>query len=309
MIPSPPPYPLLHALESLRTPVLDTFILAVSEIGHGYWLLAAGALLLWFGSPRIAHRVFFAVLSADILCDALKHVCRTPRPWLLDPALLPQPDAASSAGLWSFPSGHAADFAAFALTLAACAPPGHRRGALAGAVLLSLLMAFSRLYLGVHTLADVLAGLAIAVLVAVAAARFAPAIESSPRARHAATAFALIACAALWIAFHAIPPPPDIPPFRFANSLYRAIYALLALIPSVAIERSFIRHVPADLPPGCRIPLLLLGLWGLSFTVFRLPILLSPGLGHALAANISAAANPVYIALLFPLLLLPVRIP
>jgi undecaprenyl-diphosphatase len=66
------------------------------------------------------------------------------------------------AGANAFPSGHAlqsmATFSALAVVAAAALPAVHRRPALAVAVLLSLGVGWSRVYLGVHWTTDVLAG-------------------------------------------------------------------------------------------------------------------------------------------------------
>ena len=83
----------LHFLAAHRNPALDAFFQTVSEIVHGYILLALGAAVLWFGSPRIGYRAFFGTLAADTLGDVVKALARVPRPWILDPTLVPVPSA------------------------------------------------------------------------------------------------------------------------------------------------------------------------------------------------------------------------
>lgn len=298
---------LLHFLAAHRTPFLDAFFLAVSEIGRGYVILSLGAVILWLAGPRLGYRAFFGTLVADTLCDVIKALARVPRPWILDPTLSPLPSSAAGITSYSFPSGHATAFTALVLILAASLPAPHRRRALVAAVALSLLMAFSRLYLGVHTPADVTAGLLIAAAAAWLTTRLAPRIETSPRARTIASLTLLLAVVALWIAFTFIPPPPDNP--QYAKSLFRDLAALIALIPSALLERKYIRHDPSAFPTFLRLPILLFGLAGLLFTAFRLAPALQPALGSALSGQLAAAANPLWIVLLFPLLLLPLRRP
>lgn len=297
----------LHFLAAHRNPALDAFFRTVSDVGHGYILLALGAAVLWFASPRIGCRAFFGTLAADTLGDVVKALARVPRPWILDPTLVPVPSAQAAATSYSFPSGHVTNFSAFLLILAASLPAPWRRRTLPAAIVLSLLMALSRMYLGVHTPWDVSAGFLLAAAVAFATVRLAPRIEASPRARSAAVLALLLAVAALWMAFAVIPPPEDNP--QYAKSIYRDLCALLALLPAALLERRYVRHDPAALPPAYRLPALLLGLWGLLFTVNNLPLLLRPALGSILAGNLAAAANPLWIALLFPLLLIPLRRP
>ena len=294
--------PFLHFLANLRTPALDAFFLYYTDLGRGFWLLLFGGLLFWLASPRLAYRLFFAVLAADWLGDLLKHACCVPRPWILDPTLHPIAQAMEGISSWSFPSGHVVNFSAFVFALAA-----NRRSKplWAAAILLALLMAFSRLWLGVHTPTDVLTGLAIALLAAIASARLAPVLESSPRARAAAVAAAAVLVAAAWFVFHAVPAPEADP--RYGQSLYRSGFAILALIAACAAERRWIRHDPAALPPACRLPVGALGWFGLLLVCTRIGPWLKPGLGSEAAGCIVAAANPLWIVLIFPSLLVPLR--
>jgi undecaprenyl-diphosphatase len=106
-----------------------------------YWLLA----------------LVIAVPGSMILNAALKHVFQRSRPAFDEPLL--------TLTTYSFPSGHAAGATAFYGMLAAyfvCAvKPWRGRIAIAlSAVALVALMGLSRIYLGVHYLSDVLAGIA-----------------------------------------------------------------------------------------------------------------------------------------------------
>jgi len=109
--------------------------------------------LLATGRRRMALYVVAARFGAVLLSTGLKEVVGRARPLFEAPV-------ASAPGL-SFPSGHALGGSAFWLSTAvvAVALLGHRRAWLAVAVGLSLLVAASRVLLGVHYLSDVLAGL------------------------------------------------------------------------------------------------------------------------------------------------------
>jgi membrane-associated phospholipid phosphatase len=302
MFPLPYDLPVLHAIEGLRTPALDAFFLHYTDLGRGFWLLLFGGLLFWLASPRLAYRLFFAVLAADWLGDLLKHACCVPRPWMLDPTLHPLAQAMAGISSWSFPSGHVTNFSAFVFALAA----NRRSKALwAAAVPLALLMALSRLWLGVHTPTDVLTGLAIGLLAAIASARLTPVLEASPHARATATAIAVALVAAAWFVFHAIPAPETDP--RYGQSLYRSGFAVLALLAACAAERRWVCHAPAALPPASRLPVGAIGWFGLLLTCTRIGPWLKPGLGSEATGYIVAAANPLWIVLIFPALLVPLR--
>ena len=101
--------------------------------------------------------VGLAFLGAEVLSSGMKLGFRRERPFFSDPL--------ATESTYSFPSGHAlvslTVYGSIALVLARRLPTrGGRVLLLAGAGVLVLAIGFSRLYLGVHFLSDVLAGYA-----------------------------------------------------------------------------------------------------------------------------------------------------
>jgi membrane-associated phospholipid phosphatase len=101
--------------------------------------------------------VALAFLGAQVLSNGMKLGFRRERPFFSDPL--------ATESTFSFPSGHAlvslAVYGSIALLLARrISSPPKRLLVLGGAGLLVLAIGFSRLYLGVHFLSDVLAGFA-----------------------------------------------------------------------------------------------------------------------------------------------------
>ncbi len=99
--------------------------------------------------------VLFTVLGATLLFSSLKLVFARPRPTVVP--------ATTTALYTSFPSGHSSLAAATYLTLGALLARVQKRRSLQAytigiAVLIALLVGFSRVYLGVHWPSDVLAG-------------------------------------------------------------------------------------------------------------------------------------------------------
>jgi undecaprenyl-diphosphatase len=129
--------------------------------GHGVLglvLLAVASFLLLSGLRRTAASVLAACLSGALLSSLLKDFFARPRP-----DLVPHGAYVMSA---SFPSGHAMLSAIVYLTLAALVARQLKRRrlrlhVLCTAVLLTLLVGASRVYLGVHWPSDVLAGWAV----------------------------------------------------------------------------------------------------------------------------------------------------
>jgi membrane-associated phospholipid phosphatase len=102
--------------------------------------------------------VVLAAVGAEILTVGLKLGFERERPFFADPL--------ATESTYSFPSGHASVSLAVYGTLGFIlarhlADPRARIAALAGAAALIMLIGFSRLYLGVHFLTDVIAGFSI----------------------------------------------------------------------------------------------------------------------------------------------------
>ncbi|MBE8470968.1 phosphatase PAP2 family protein [Streptomyces justiciae] len=139
----------------------------------GLLLFAALFVLAWWRARRTEARPF-AIAALAPLATALAYVCsevlksgfREERPCRAVATAAPSLADCPPPGDWSFPSNHAtiAGAAAVALVLV-------RRALLWLTVPLALLMAFSRVFVGVHYPHDVAAGLALGALVAAFAVR------------------------------------------------------------------------------------------------------------------------------------------
>jgi membrane-associated phospholipid phosphatase len=141
-------------------PLTDLFH-GITFLGNFVTLLAVTVLavtILWRRRERTdAVFVGLAFVGAQVLSSGMKLGFRRDRPFF--------PDPLATESTFSFPSGHAmvslAVYGAIALVLARRLSTNGRRALLVGVVaVLVLAIGFSRLYLGVHFLSDVLAGYA-----------------------------------------------------------------------------------------------------------------------------------------------------
>ncbi|MDQ3858516.1 MAG: phosphatase PAP2 family protein [Actinomycetota bacterium] len=135
---------------------------ALSLVGYAglVWIVLAPLLARWAGRPVTATTATTAaaVWTADLLATALKVAVDRPRPFeRLGEA---EPLLGGTVGA-SFPSGHAATSFAGAVALALLA-----RRAVPALFLLAALVAFSRVYVGVHYPLDILGGAALGAAVA-----------------------------------------------------------------------------------------------------------------------------------------------
>ncbi|HHJ15445.1 MAG TPA: phosphatase PAP2 family protein [Gammaproteobacteria bacterium] len=147
---------LFHWLQTLRSPLGDRFLIVTTQIGDGVVLYSFTALLslmlLLRRRWRAALHWVLTVGAVSLLTQALKYHTAVPRPPLPDNALMS----------YAFPSAHAsvsvAVFGFLAVILARELRKNWHWVPYSIAVFLVVAIGFSRLYLGVHWLSDVLAG-------------------------------------------------------------------------------------------------------------------------------------------------------
>lgn len=146
-----------------RLDVLDPLFQLLSWIGSFglVWIVTAGLLAVTRRSPGILLTTTIAVVAADLASLGLKVLVGRRRPFVTEPDPEPLVHVASTL---SFPSGHAATSFAGAVVLSAAAPR-YRYSFVA----LAAAIAASRVYVGVHYPADVVAGAALGAAVAATA--------------------------------------------------------------------------------------------------------------------------------------------
>ena len=143
---------ILRWLEGLRTPWLDSLMSAVTELGDETVFMVAGLVILWCVNKRWGFRFLLTGLTGSVVNQLLKAIFLIPRPWVLDPSFTIVESARAGATGYSFPSGHTQSAATLFGTLAMWS---RRRWSTLLCVAMVLLVGFSRMYLGVHTPADV----------------------------------------------------------------------------------------------------------------------------------------------------------
>jgi membrane protein DedA with SNARE-associated domain/membrane-associated phospholipid phosphatase len=148
-------------LHAHATPPLTTFFLIVTAFGSIEVIVLLGVVmatfLAWGRRWLFLGSWLAAVAGSAVLNQVLKGVFARPRPHFAHPLLVETS--------YSFPSGHAMEsFVVYGMlayfAVLALRTWESRVGVVFGAALLVVLIGFSRMYLGVHYLSDVLAGYA-----------------------------------------------------------------------------------------------------------------------------------------------------
>lgn len=151
----------LYLLENIRMPGLNEFMLAVTKFGEETAFLMIGLIVFWCVDKRKGYYVMSVGFLGTMINHFLKLTCRVPRPWVRDPQFTILEQARDSAGGYSFPSGHTQTAVGTFGSVAAFTKEKWIRSA---CIALAVLVAFSRMYIGVHTPADVIVSVVLAQL-------------------------------------------------------------------------------------------------------------------------------------------------
>ena len=142
----------LSWVEGIRTPFFNFFFYNVSLTGYPIFLFLFIAFGYFFWSPQRFSRVAMLLFISAVINSFLKDLFQDPRP----PADFMLDEGTGTSYGW--PSGHAQ----IAVTLWGLLAYELKNKLISiGAISFIFLVAFSRMYLGVHDLGDVVAGLLI----------------------------------------------------------------------------------------------------------------------------------------------------
>ena len=150
----------LHWLESIRSPFGDALMSLITHLGEETLFMVVSLIFFWCIDKHRGYYLLFTGFCGTVCIQFFKMIFRIPRPWVLDPNFTIVESARAEATGYSFPSGHTQ----IAVNLyGGMARSSKRRLMQIGGVVIFLLIALSRMYLGVHTPLDVLVSLAIGI--------------------------------------------------------------------------------------------------------------------------------------------------
>ena len=142
----------LRFLESIRTPAGDSFFSAVTHLGEETFFIVIGILFFWCIDKKKGYFILTVGFMGTVVNQFLKLWFRVPRPWVKDPDFTIVESARAEAGGYSFPSGHTQmAVGMYGGVARVCRNIWVRIMCIFACFLVPL----SRMYLGVHTPADV----------------------------------------------------------------------------------------------------------------------------------------------------------
>lgn len=151
----------LYLLESIRMPWLDSLMLAITRLGEETVFLVVALVVYWCMDKRHGYYMLSVGFIGTLANQFMKLAFRIPRPWVLDENFTILEQAREAASGYSFPSGHTQSAVGTFGVIAAITKKNWLRIV---AIVIAVLVPFSRMYIGVHTPPDV----GVAAIIAVA---------------------------------------------------------------------------------------------------------------------------------------------
>lgn len=211
----------LYFLESIRFPALTEFLSLITRLGEETAFLVAALIIFWCVDKYKGYYTLGVGLVGTLINQFLKITCRIPRPWVADPNFTIVESAREGASGYSFPSGHTQTAVGTFGCIAAFARKTWIRVV---AIVLAVLVGFSRMYLGVHTPADVIVG---AVQSLVLVFLFLPMSKERGRKLISWIFGGLFALSAAYLAYVTLYPfPENIDPHNYESAIKNA-YTLM----------------------------------------------------------------------------------
>lgn len=230
----------LKWLQELRTPFLDGVFGTITHLGEETFFIVLGILFFWCISKREGYFLLATGLVGTVMNQFLKLWYRIPRPWVLDETFEIVESARAEATGYSFPSGHTQ----MAAGLYGGIARWHKGWARVVGITLALLVAFSRLYLGVHTPLDVGVGLLMAAVLVLVLYPLMHKVTENDRLMRILL-FVMVLIAAGNLAFVTLYPfPADVDADNLAHGLkqaYTTLGCLLGLMVAFEVESRYIR--------------------------------------------------------------------
>jgi undecaprenyl-diphosphatase len=220
----------LYVLEELRTPWMDAVVSALTHLGGETVFLIAALTVFWCLDKRQGYYLLSVGFLGTLVNQFLKITCRIPRPWVRDPHFTIVESARAEATGYSFPSGHSTSSVG---TFGVIATDARNLWIRLGAAALCLLIPLTRLYLGVHTPADVLVGSAISLFFIIV---LRPIIYQNDGKHLPKLLGAMLALAVAFVLYMELFPfPADVDPANFHSALENSYTLLGALLGMIAV--------------------------------------------------------------------------
>lgn len=232
----------LYFFESIRNPFLDFLMSALTHLGEETVLVALALLFLWCVDKREGYYLLSVSFAGLVVNQFLKIVCRVPRPWVKDPNFTIVESARAEATGYSFPSGHTQTAVGAYGSLAVWHKQKWVRIPM---IALCVIVPITRMYLGVHTPADVLVSLAIGTLIVFALYPFFRRLAEQPSLFYIPAGIILFLSLAFLIFMETYTFPTDIDAYNLEHAVsnaYKIAGSMLGFILMYYLDTRFWKY-------------------------------------------------------------------
>ena len=300
---------LLLFLQNIREALggaLNVFMVFMSTIAVDYYIMVPSLIIYWVVDKKKGSRILLTWGSALLTGSFLKATFCIYRPWVKDPRVQPPKAIFAGATGYSFPSGHTVSSGAFWNALALAYKDNKKL--LRFAICMVALTMFSRIFLGVHTPQDILAGLAIALVCTFAVSKLYDWIEKNPEKDWILPAAATVICIALLCYLRFKPYPMDyvdgkllVDPKKMTVDGFKDPGVFYGIVIGWFLERRFVKFDTA----GTTQQKIMRALVGGLLTVFWYTAVAGPigrAVGSGLVHFLTQASTPIVFMVLYPML-------
>ena len=230
---------ILKFLEGMRTPALDQFFLLITKLGEELFLILIALFVAWCIDKKKGYYLFIVGFCGLMVNQIIKYSARIPRPWERYPELSVVERAKLKATGYSFPSGHTQTSVGLYGGLARVSRNNIFR---IFCFVIIILVPFSRLYLGVHTPADVLTSFILAILMVLLIYPLIDRIFDSIKSMSLIFGFLLL-CGIIYIICLYLSNSNDLSKFQDAcENGYKMVGAIMGLWLSYFIDKKYINY-------------------------------------------------------------------
>ena len=284
---------------------LVAFLTKMSYIGEMNFVLTIIAIIYWCISKKFGNYLLIGWSGNRVLNGLLKVTACTYRPWVRDARIIPDTEAMMAATGYSFPSGHSMNAASlYGSGIVIQGSPLVLRIAL---IIIVALIAFSRIYLGVHTLRDILVGTLTGLCIMWLTNKLVKWTELHPKydLRVIGVGIGIAVVVAVFATLKSYPKDYDtdgqllVDGLKMANDTYKAIGWCIGLLTGWVLEKKFICF-STDVSMVTRTTRLAIGLLGhyvVSLIFIPLLNVRIPGGGGTI---VSCFVQMFYVTFVFP---------
>jgi len=300
---------ILHALETFREgsgAFLNSFFYKITSFTDNKMLPVLLALVYWCISKEFGSYLLLGYHWNRLVNGFAKITVCAYRPWIRDPSLVPDSNAITGATGYSFPSGHSMNGATIFGGIAVRKDMS-RDFRIVGWIM-AVLVAFSRIYMSVHTPQDVVVGLAIGSFVMYAAYLLMPKILSHKNGDLIAACITLAVAAliAIYASLKSYPVDYDadgkilVEGSKMAVDTFKAVGWNCGFWIGWILEKRYVKFT-SDGNMAQRSIRAICGLMGYYFFYLAIVPLIKNAIGGTAGTVVECFLQMLYIVLLFPL--------